>query len=128
MSFVRSESVTVTLSSMGLSSTPPTYFKEMNGLVHSVLITPAAAVPAGRVVVLRCTSTQIVICRIANPSTLGTLVYPRVAAHSSSGVALGSTHVTQISLIDERVGVVVVGGGSSGAAASTTLAVTLRCV
>ena len=114
--FVRGETITATLSTVGTSTA---YSADVyNGLLQSVYVSISKAIGASGKVTVTSESTQLAILTVVDPSTLGAWFQPVQIMHGTTGNALNSTEFrTLIPLLDERVKVKV--ASSSGLSAET---------
>ena len=121
--YVRSDSFTVTLSTVGLS-TAQTFSTNLNGLIHSVVITPAKATPSSFTVELQTTYSTASFLIVKDPSTAGSYYYPRLDAHSSSGATLQSSWGLGVMVpLDGRVAAQVTTSSSAGSLPAETMTV-----
>ena len=116
--YIREDTVTITLSTLGAGSG---YSSAFNGLFHSVGVSISKAVGASAKVVITGESTDLAILTVANPSTLGARFYPRPTIHNTTGAALPSSEGVMVALANDRVKVVVT--SSSGLSAETATVV-----
>lgn len=105
MSYVYTDTISVSLSTVG-DSTTPTYSSALNGLLHALMVKTTAAAPTTCTVNVMTTDSTTMGFRtksIAN-STLGLMFYPRFAvASSGASTALRS----RLPLVNARLKVTV---------------------
>ena len=104
MTFIKKNTVTVTLSTLGAGSG---YSTDFNGNVSAFSVSASSNLGAGSKVTITSTSTQKAIGTVVDPSTLGTWYYPRALAQGTTGNTLGSSGPAMIPLCEERCKVAV---------------------
>ena len=119
--YIREDTVTVTLSTLGAGSG---YSTAMNGLIHGIKTTISKAVGANSKIIITGESTQKTILTVANPRTLGAYFYPRTPIHGTTGNALSSSGMSRelVALANERIKVnVTSSSGLDGETATVVL-------
>lgn len=114
--FIKKDSATITCSTLGVGT--GNFTTILNGLVHSFNITINKAVGAGSKVDITGDSTDDRLLLVADPSTLGSFYYPRVAPCNTSGNS--TTLLNSHRMLHNEIGNILVDAGTSAIAVGTT--------